>query len=95
MARRAHPAALASASATTVATLAALGTTRTHPYRGQTLIYAMINQPLMVPEIVTAVATLMRYPPSGTETVRKLPVKGGDFENRSVPNPAGYPNGTE
>ncbi len=44
---------------TALATLAALGTTRRAEYRGQTFIYAMINQPLMVPEIVTAVALLL------------------------------------
>jgi spermidine/putrescine transport system permease protein len=47
--------------ATTVATMAALGTTRTQPFRGQTAIYAMINQPLMVPEIVTAIALLIFF----------------------------------
>ncbi|NCQ24494.1 MAG: spermidine/putrescine ABC transporter permease PotC [Rhodobacteraceae bacterium CG17_big_fil_post_rev_8_21_14_2_50_63_15] len=40
------------------ATMAALATTRTPAFRGQTAAYAIINQPLMVPEIVTAVATL-------------------------------------
>lgn len=45
--------------ATTVATLAALGTTRTGPFRGKTLISMMINQPLMVPDIVTAIALLI------------------------------------
>ena len=54
-------AASASAIATTVATLAALGTTRRAAFRGQTLIYVMINQPLMVPEIVTAVALLIFF----------------------------------
>ena len=51
----------ASFFATILATLAALGTTRTRPYRGQTTIYALINQPLMVPEIVTAVALLILF----------------------------------
>ena len=51
----------ASLGATALATLAALGTTRVRPYRGQTLIYAMINQPLMVPEIVTGVALLIFF----------------------------------
>jgi len=51
----------ASFFATILATMAALGTTRTRPYRGQTAIYAMINQPLMVPEIVTAVALLIVF----------------------------------
>ncbi|MFN3937238.1 MAG: ABC transporter permease [Gemmobacter sp.] len=51
----------ASAIATTVATMAALGTTRRGSFKGQTVIYVMINQPLMVPEIVTAVALLILF----------------------------------
>lgn len=51
----------ASGFATTLATMAALGTTRTKPYRGLTAIYAAINQPLMVPEIVTGVALLIFF----------------------------------
>jgi spermidine/putrescine transport system permease protein len=47
--------------ATTVATMAALGTTRRRAFKGQTFIYVMINQPLMVPEIVTAVALLILF----------------------------------
>ncbi len=47
--------------ATILATMAALGTTRTRAYKGQTAIYTMINQPLMVPEIVTAVALLICF----------------------------------
>ncbi len=54
-------AAQASTYATILATMAALGTTRTRPYKGQTAIYTMINQPLMVPEIVTAVALLICF----------------------------------
>ena len=46
---------------TFVATMAALGTTRRRAFRGQTFIYVMINQPLMVPEIVTAVALLILF----------------------------------
>lgn len=46
---------------TTVATMAALGTTRRGKFKGQTLIYIIINQPLMVPEIVTAVALLIFF----------------------------------
>ena len=46
---------------TVVATLAALGTTRRKAFKGQTFIYVMINQPLMVPEIVTAVALLILF----------------------------------
>ena len=51
----------ASFFSTILATMAALGTTRTSPYRGMTMIYAMVNQPLMVPEIVTAVALLIVF----------------------------------
>lgn len=47
--------------ATIVATMAALATTRTRPYPGLTFKYAFINQPLMVPEIVTGVALLMFF----------------------------------
>lgn len=48
----------ASGIATVIATMAALATNRVRPYRGLTAVYALINQPLMVPEIVTAVALL-------------------------------------
>jgi spermidine/putrescine transport system permease protein len=51
----------ASAIATTLATAAALGTTRRDRFRGQNFIYVMINLPLMVPEIVTAVALLIFF----------------------------------
>jgi len=44
--------------ATMIATAAALATTRTRPWPGQTAAYMVINLPLVVPEIVTAVATL-------------------------------------
>jgi len=54
-------AAAAALIATTLATMAALGTTRRGRFKGQTLIYVMINQPLMVPEIVTAVALLIFF----------------------------------
>ena len=46
---------------TVVATMAALGTTRRRAFKGQTFIYVIINQPLMVPEIVTAVALLIFF----------------------------------
>ena len=59
--RSVYLASVASVIATCLATLAALGTTRTKPYKGLTAIYAMINQPLMVPEIVTAVALLILF----------------------------------
>lgn len=51
----------ASAYSTVLATMAALGTTRIRPFSGLTFIYVMINQPLMVPEIVTAVALLTLF----------------------------------
>ena len=47
--------------ATAAATLAAIATTRTKPFRGMTTVYAVINMPLMVPEIVTAVALLIFF----------------------------------
>ncbi len=47
--------------ATAAATLAAIATTRTEGYRGLTAKYAIINLPLMVPEIVTAVALLILF----------------------------------
>jgi spermidine/putrescine transport system permease protein len=52
---------VAATIATTVATMAALATTRTAPYKGLTAKYALINTPLMVPEIVTAVALLIVF----------------------------------
>ena len=54
-------ASVASVIATVCATSAALGTTRRKRFRGQTFIYVAINQPLMVPEIVTAVALLIFF----------------------------------
>lgn len=44
--------------ATTLATLAALIMTRSRKFKGQTISYAVLMLPLIVPEIVTAVATL-------------------------------------
>jgi spermidine/putrescine transport system permease protein len=52
---------IAAIIATIAATMAALATTRTETYRGLTLKYAFINTPLMVPEIVTAVALLILF----------------------------------
>lgn len=52
---------VAASIATAAATLAAIATTRTRPYRGLTFKYTLINQPLMVPEIVTAVALLIVF----------------------------------
>jgi spermidine/putrescine transport system permease protein len=54
-------ASIAAIVSTAAATMAALATTRTKPYPGLTFKYAFINQPLMVPEIVTAVALLILF----------------------------------
>jgi spermidine/putrescine transport system permease protein len=43
---------------TIVAVLAAIGTTRVKPWPGMSIAFMVINLPLMVPEIITAVATL-------------------------------------
>jgi len=51
----------AASVATAAATMAGLATTRTKPFKGMTAIYTLINQPLMVPEIVTAVALLIFF----------------------------------
>ncbi|GAB4064537.1 ABC transporter permease [Ancylobacter sonchi] len=51
----------AAIAATAAATMAAIATTRTAPYRGLGAKYAFINLPLMVPEIVTAVALLIVF----------------------------------
>ena len=52
---------VAASVATLAATMAAIATTRTKPYRGLTVTYAAINAPLLVPEIVTAVALLIVF----------------------------------
>jgi spermidine/putrescine transport system permease protein len=54
-------ASVAAVLATIIATMAALATTRTRPFKGLTFIFAAINTPLMVPEIVTAVALLIFF----------------------------------
>jgi spermidine/putrescine transport system permease protein len=54
-------AAIASVTATVFATMAALATTRVAAFRSLPIVYAIINQPLMVPEIVTAVATMVFF----------------------------------
>ena len=61
-------AAFAAVISTIVATMAALATTRTRPFRGLTAIYAAINMPLMVPEIVTAIALLIFFASIKTAT---------------------------
>lgn len=47
--------------ATTIATAAALGMLRGRPFRGQAGLFGLINLPLMIPEIVTAVGTLIFF----------------------------------
>lgn len=54
-------AAIASVTATVFATMAALATTRVQAFRGLPIVYAIVNQPLMVPEIVTAIATMVFF----------------------------------
>jgi spermidine/putrescine transport system permease protein len=54
-------ASIAATVATLAATMVALATTRGAPFRGMTAVYAAINAPLMVPEIVTAVALLITF----------------------------------
>jgi spermidine/putrescine transport system permease protein len=55
-------ASIAAFVSTICATMAALATTRTRHFPGLTFIYAFINQPLVVPEIVTGVACLSSSP---------------------------------
>ncbi len=52
---------VASCIATVIAVMAATAMVRTGRFRGQSLSFALINLPLMVPEIVTAVATLIFF----------------------------------
>ncbi|MEO1138149.1 MAG: ABC transporter permease [Pseudomonadota bacterium] len=52
---------IAATCATTIATLAATGMIRSGPFRLRTLSFGLISLPLMVPEIVTAVATLIFF----------------------------------
>ncbi len=54
-------ASIAAVLSTIIATMAALGTTRRAPFRGQTAIFVLINQPIMVPEIVAAAALLIFF----------------------------------
>ena len=54
-------AAVAAAVSSILATMAAIATTRSAAFRGQSLVLAMINLPLMAPEIVTAIALLIFF----------------------------------
>ena len=52
-------ASVAAVVATVLATMAALATTRGSGFRGEGVIHIVLNQPLMVPEIVLAIALLI------------------------------------
>ena len=52
---------MAATASTTIATAAAVAMVRGGPFRGRALNLALISMPIMVPEIVTAVATLVFF----------------------------------
>ena len=52
---------MAGVTATVIATAAAIGMIRGRSFRGKSLSFGLINLPLMVPEIVSAVATLIFF----------------------------------
>lgn len=54
--------------ATAIATLASVAMTRTGRFNGKTLSFALISLPLMVPEVVTAVASLVFFTAIGFTT---------------------------
>ena len=54
-------AAMAAVSSTVIATSAAVGMLRGGAFRGKNVTFALINLPIMVPEIVIAVATLIFF----------------------------------
>tara|TARA_X000000950_G_scaffold65336_1_gene80253 strand:+ start:6008 stop:6748 length:741 start_codon:yes stop_codon:yes gene_type:complete len=59
---------MAAISATIIATMAATAMLRAGRFRGKSVSFALINLPLMVPEIVTAVATLIFFSAIGFTT---------------------------
>ncbi len=59
---------LAATTATAIAVAGAVAMTRAGRFRGRSLTFALINLPLMVPEIVTAVATLIFFSTIGFTT---------------------------
>ena len=59
---------LAASCATVIATAAAVGMIRSGPWRGKAGSFALLNLPLMVPEIVTAVASLIFFSAIGFRT---------------------------
>jgi spermidine/putrescine transport system permease protein len=58
----------AATTATTIAVAASLAMIRGGRFRGKSTTFALINLPLMVPEIVTAVATLIFFSAIGLTT---------------------------
>ena len=52
---------IAATAATTIATAAALAMVRSGAFKMRTLTFGLISMPIMVPEIVTAVATLVFF----------------------------------
>ena len=52
---------IAGVTSTIIASAAALGMSRTGHFAGKNLCFAMISMPIMIPEIVTAVATLIFF----------------------------------
>jgi len=52
---------MAAVCATVISTAAAVGMVRSGMWRGKTASFALLNLPIMVPEIVTAVATLIFF----------------------------------
>ena len=52
---------MAAIAATTIATAAAVGMVRSGTFRGKAASFALISMPIMVPEIITAVATLIFF----------------------------------
>ena len=59
---------MAAAAATIIAVAAAVAMVRGGRFRGKSATFALINLPLMVPEIVTAVATLIFFSTIGMTT---------------------------
>ncbi|MDZ4096369.1 MAG: ABC transporter permease [Paracoccaceae bacterium] len=59
---------IAATTSTAIATAAALAMVRGGRFRGKSASFALINLPLMVPEIVTAVATLIFFSSIGLTT---------------------------
>jgi spermidine/putrescine transport system permease protein len=59
---------MAATAATIIATAAATAMHRAGHFRGRSLSFALLNLPIMVPEIVTAVATLIFFSAIGFKT---------------------------